>query len=87
MVRCKPLFEHTFPPFFLSPSCCVLCAVALFECSCPPAATFASSHLNLQADPTFKTKGVVMVRGGIERYMRSFPTGGYWKGSVPSVSP
>eukprot|EP00578_Thalassiosira_sp_NH16_P017767 CAMPEP_0181128610 /NCGR_PEP_ID=MMETSP1071-20121207/28864_1 /TAXON_ID=35127 /ORGANISM="Thalassiosira sp., Strain NH16" /LENGTH=596 /DNA_ID=CAMNT_0023214509 /DNA_START=236 /DNA_END=2026 /DNA_ORIENTATION=+ len=32
------------------------------------------------AEPDFKTKGVVMVRGGIERYLKTFPEGGYWKG-------
>ena len=28
----------------------------------------------------FKTKDVVMVRGGIERYLKTFKEGGYWKG-------
>ena len=32
------------------------------------------------AEPDFDTKGVVMVRGGIERYLKTFPEGGYWKG-------
>uniref|UniRef100_A0A6U9YBI8 Rhodanese domain-containing protein n=1 Tax=Pseudo-nitzschia australis TaxID=44445 RepID=A0A6U9YBI8_9STRA len=32
------------------------------------------------AEPDFKTKGVVMVRGGIERYLKTFKEGGYWKG-------
>lgn len=32
------------------------------------------------AEQDFKTKGVVMVRGGIERYLKTFPEGGYWKG-------
>ena len=32
------------------------------------------------AEPEFKTKGVVMVWGGIERYLKTFPEGGYWKG-------
>jgi len=32
------------------------------------------------AEPEFQTKGVVMVRGGIERYLKTFPEGGYWKG-------
>ena len=27
----------------------------------------------------FKTEGVVMVRGGIERYVKTFPEGGFWK--------
>jgi hypothetical protein len=30
--------------------------------------------------PEFKTQGVYELRGGIERYMRTFPQGGYWKG-------
>ena len=33
------------------------------------------------AEPEFETKGVVMVRGGIERYLKTFPEGGYWKGT------
>ena len=28
----------------------------------------------------FQTKDVVMARGGIERYLKSYPEGGYWKG-------
>lgn len=32
-------------------------------------------------DEGFQTKDVVMVRGGIERYLKTFPEGGYWKGS------
>jgi len=28
----------------------------------------------------FKTKEVVMVRGGIERYLKTFPEGGFWRG-------
>ena len=28
----------------------------------------------------FNPKDVVMVRGGIERYMKTFPEGGFWKG-------
>jgi len=31
-------------------------------------------------DPSFATEGEFMVRGGIERYMKTFPEGGYWKG-------
>jgi len=27
----------------------------------------------------FRTEGVVMVRGGIERYVKTFPEGGYWQ--------
>ncbi|CAE8646902.1 unnamed protein product [Polarella glacialis] len=33
-----------------------------------------------QDNPEFQTQGEFMVRGGIERYMRTFPKGGYWKG-------
>lgn len=32
------------------------------------------------AEEDFSTKGVVMVRGGIERYLKTFPEGGFWKG-------
>ena len=32
------------------------------------------------AEEAFETKGVVMVRGGIERYLKTFPEGGFWKG-------
>jgi predicted sulfurtransferase len=31
-------------------------------------------------NPDFKTEGEYMVRGGVERYMKTFPEGGYWKG-------
>ncbi|KAL1503743.1 hypothetical protein AB1Y20_012213 [Prymnesium parvum] len=41
-------------------------------------ATALLDQLEQAAD--FKTQGVYMVRGGIERYMRTFPEGGYWKG-------
>jgi len=30
--------------------------------------------------PGFETEGEFMVQGGIERYMKTFPEGGYWKG-------
>jgi predicted sulfurtransferase len=33
-----------------------------------------------EGDDGFKTKDVVMVRGGIERYLKTFPEGGFWKG-------
>ena len=36
--------------------------------------------LRQAAEDNFKTKEVVMARGGIERYLRTFPTGGFWKG-------
>jgi len=32
------------------------------------------------AEEGFQTKDVVMVRGGIERYLKTFPEGGFWKG-------
>ena len=31
-------------------------------------------------NPNLKTKGVYELRGGIERYINTFPQGGYWKG-------
>merc|ERR1719199_1976589 len=31
-------------------------------------------------NPDFKTDGVFHLRGGIERYMKTFPEGGHWKG-------
>jgi predicted sulfurtransferase len=27
-----------------------------------------------------ETQGIFMVRGGIERYLKTYPTGGHWKG-------
>jgi len=30
--------------------------------------------------PSFQTEGEFMVQGGIERYMKTFPEGGFWKG-------
>lgn len=33
-----------------------------------------------EVDNTFDTKGVFMIRGGIERYIKTFPEGGHWKG-------
>merc|ERR1712054_257655 len=42
----------------------------------------ASALLTEMVDATaaFKPKDVVMVKGGIERYLKTFPEGGYWKG-------
>lgn len=43
----------------------------------------ATALLNQMTEATagFDTKGnVTMVRGGIERYLKTFPEGGYWKG-------
>ena len=30
-------------------------------------------------NPDFQTEGEFMLRGGIERYVRTFPEGGFWK--------
>ena len=35
----------------------------------------------------FRTEGVVMVRGGIERYVKTFPEGGFWKVLGPVLTP
>ena len=42
----------------------------------------ASALLNemTEADPSFQTNGVYELRGGIHRYMTSYPEGGHWKG-------
>merc|ERR1711966_93879 len=42
----------------------------------------ATALLNQITEATkgFETKGVTMVRGGIERYLKTFPEGGFWKG-------
>mmetsp|Transcript_23750 Transcript_23750/g.77230 ORF Transcript_23750/g.77230 Transcript_23750/m.77230 type:complete len:545 (+) Transcript_23750:3-1637(+) len=32
------------------------------------------------SNPDFQTQGVTMVRGGIERYLKTFPEGGHWMG-------
>lgn len=34
-----------------------------------------------EATSSFKPQDVVMVKGGIERYLKTFPEGGYWKGN------
>jgi len=42
---------------------------------------FSALMTQLKADnPDFTTKGEFMVRGGVERYIKSFPEGGFWKG-------
>ena len=33
-----------------------------------------------EADPSFKTNGVYELRGGIHRYIKTYPEGGYWAG-------
>mmetsp|Transcript_121834 Transcript_121834/g.234995 ORF Transcript_121834/g.234995 Transcript_121834/m.234995 type:complete len:514 (+) Transcript_121834:65-1606(+) len=45
---------------------------------CERASALLSQIENQEED--FQTQGIVMVRGGIERYMRTFPEGGFWKG-------
>lgn len=35
-----------------------------------------------QDNPDFQTEGEFMLRGGIERYVRTFPEGGFWKARV-----
>jgi predicted sulfurtransferase len=37
-------------------------------------------HEMEQAMPDLDTKGICMVRGGIDRYIKTFPEGGFWKG-------
>ncbi|CAK9002268.1 unnamed protein product [Durusdinium trenchii] len=42
---------------------------------------FSALMTQLKNDnPDFKTEGEFMLRGGIERYVRTFPEGGFWKG-------
>jgi rhodanese-related sulfurtransferase len=43
-------------------------------------ATALLNQMTDAADDDFQTKDVVMVRGGIERYLKTFPQGGFWKG-------
>jgi predicted sulfurtransferase len=45
---------------------------------CERATALLNQITDSEAD--FKTKDVVMVRGGIERYLKTFKQGGYWKG-------
>merc|ERR1719487_1712994 len=33
-----------------------------------------------RTNPEFQTQGIVHCRGGIERYLKTFPEGGHWKG-------
>ena len=42
----------------------------------------ASALLNqmVESDPSFNVRETVQVRGGIERYLKTFPEGGFWKG-------
>jgi len=42
---------------------------------------FSALLTQMKSDnPDFTTKGEFMVRGGVERYIQSFPEGGFWKG-------
>ena len=64
---------------------------------CERATALLNQMTAAEEDGGFKTKEVVMARGGIERYIKTFPTGGYWKGKnylfdkrmeqVPSLKP
>lgn len=47
---------------------------------CERATALLNQMTEAEEDGGFKTKDVVMARGGIERYIKTFPTGGYWKG-------
>jgi hypothetical protein len=33
-----------------------------------------------RAEDDLQTNGIYHVRGGIDRYLKTFPEGGYWKG-------
>lgn len=47
---------------------------------CERATALLNQMTEAEDEGGFKTKDVVMARGGIERYIKTFPTGGYWKG-------
>lgn len=47
---------------------------------CERATALLNQMTEAEEDGGFKTKDVVMVRGGIERYLKTFPEGGFWKG-------
>mmetsp|Transcript_27059 Transcript_27059/g.64647 ORF Transcript_27059/g.64647 Transcript_27059/m.64647 type:complete len:796 (+) Transcript_27059:272-2659(+) len=44
------------------------------------AATANSNATSTAISSSFKPEGVYHMRGGIERYLRTFPSGGYWQG-------
>lgn len=47
---------------------------------CERATALLNQMTEAEEENGFRTKDVVMVRGGIERYLKTFPDGGYWKG-------
>lgn len=47
---------------------------------CERATALLNQMKEAEHENGFQTKDVVMVRGGIERYLKTFPEGGYWKG-------
>ena len=47
---------------------------------CERASALLDAMTHTSDDGGFETGDVVMVRGGIERYIKTFPEGGYWKG-------
>ena len=47
---------------------------------CERATALLNQMTEAEADGSFKPKDVVMARGGIERYLKTFPKGGFWKG-------
>ena len=49
-------------------------------CISPLPITSALMTQMAEVQPDFNPDDVVMVRGGIERYLKTFPGGGYWKG-------
>jgi predicted sulfurtransferase len=47
---------------------------------CERASALLNQMTRAEEENGFSTKEVVMVRGGIERYLKTFPQGGFWKG-------
>eukprot|EP00937_MAST-01D_sp_MAST-1D-sp2_P000553 g553.t1 len=47
---------------------------------CERATALLNQMTAAEGEDGFHTKDVVMVRGGIERYLKTFPEGGFWKG-------
>jgi predicted sulfurtransferase len=47
---------------------------------CERATALLNQMVEAEEEGGFKTKDVVMARGGIERYLKTYPEGGFWKG-------
>ena len=47
---------------------------------CERATALLNQMTEAEEEGGFKTKDVVMARGGIERYLKTYPEGGFWKG-------